>query len=1149
MANQGNKLTDRIAEAARTDLVYARELERIPALSIHRSRGSGGEGSLNLQRLFHLLFGAKAAAGDGEPLCYSGAWKRLSVTKNQKMLPGDIYRFFTGKAYEGEPFSAPFSESYLSQLKKGNKELSEEAHYGDIFLLSGFLARRAAQNAMALGCVGQLVKGVETILSEEIDKTGLTGLLEDAAAFDAAHPDEERLYALLYDFLVIACMRRNTVGSGSGKAYNGYDAFLTSVFEHGDAAVFKEQYIPVFLTENRFNAESEPVPLEENALPTLAAALAAKNRVIVFGGGGTGKTTVLRALAAYYQDVSDPCAKLDALQWYSDGTAPALASRYSEITWIRGRDIGDSFHNDFRSYVTDDTVIYREKASEEDAAQRKKKLIVVDGLDDIPLQCDNNSVPPREVFLNSLKALLCADSGVDTVITSGEQGLKELNHHLLGFVSETGAHVYRITPPDRELIRAACRKRQISEELQEKILPLIDNNQAIREITSTHHMLSHFLDVTKRDGGMIPIRSQHHLLRDIVDINVIHTADVSSQNVPVNEYDIKSVLGLLALTISEHCIRSNRFFSGIPVFAGGAGDGYSIEELLADRRSMALDMFLTENSCLRPLCDAATAKQRAESLVAQFRTNQSPFVRIISDVRKKNKTLVFSSEIWLYYFSSYAVSNGIGIGKGADGHRPVDPLRLRRTSRSGMRYRVFAFYDDTIEYVNARIFELCVKNRYQNESVLRAWMEIIAEAAIFGRKHAHKYLRELAEYAADPSPRNRTAREFATRTTLKILRNSPFLTTNDWKKSSETALSYYLYHDQLEDFDAILRFSNRRETFCKYLFEIFFRDVRNQCPIPRFIFSTGYIFLRWIPIEAAQSGAGWEALAETALRNIDSRRDELNPLDKLVDRANELYLKAANHQLTEDEMPFYLLCVMAICSHYWLGSKQTLFTEIRSHSELSCELTVNNEINRCLIRLMQAGDWRIRNLAGFALTHIISYAIDNCNGSAFQILQADATPDARYARLLEIINADYETRKQAERAEACDKTPFCGALRLMTVVPIAADDYGKVGGLFPTDEPKAYYRRLWETYLRNVRDNRRDGGHSQRYLMLFFRICFLLGVWDDGIAASGADNPMEILFELKNKAAGSNIGLRYDREEMLFKEIRAIADCLTQSKE
>ena len=1110
-------LTKEIDTAINLEAVFLSQKIIIQNLSQHIGRGNGDENSLNFKRILNLLFGSKNTSVSNSPLISPTSWKDFSNTKKAKFLAEDIFFFFTNSHCVGEPFGAPFDESSISGFKKGTKELIIDRGIlnradNPVLIISHYLATTITSNAFSCGRAKELFLSAESIIKEENDKTGLADLLKEFSTIDRKNLDEKQLYDLMFVFFSIACLRRNIPVKKEESVYDEYDSFLASVFDHADVSDFKERYIPVYLTETRIDSISEPVP---KTIPTLASALAENHRAIVLGGISTGKTTVLKALAVYYKYLSDPRKGNDALKWYSDEPSAELKNKYHTVTWIKGCDIGGSFHDNFRDYLSDDTVVYHAPKKGNDSCQFTRELIIIDGLDDILSVCGSRYVSPRLLFLDSLKRLLITDPNIDIVITSCEQGLKSLSNDLIDFVSETSTLIYRITPPNSKVIKAYCHKKQIDEKLQEKILQLIDNNQAISEIINTHLMLSYFIDISKRDGGIIPIRSQLQLLRDIVDINMIHSADISSDNVPINEYDIKSVLALLAIIISENSVKQNKFFSSIPIYSEKAGDSYSIEALLASPKIMALDLYLTENSCLRPLNNIASTKKQAQSLIQLLKNSHTPFVVIINDEKKQAVSLAFSSEIWQNYFAAYALANKIGIES-----------------------------DSSIKYLHNRIYELCSNNNYQNDSVINSWMQIIADAAILSRQSAYKYLHTLSEFAKNPSPQHRKGREFATLTILKILRNSPFLSTNDWTMYSETALSYYFYHNQLEDFDAILRFSSRRKTFCRQLFESFFQDVDSMCPIPKFIFCIGYICYRWIPFDNLSEKQSPEQLSSIAMKNIDAHSDNSNSLDVLVQKVNDYYRNYNDNRVKETTMPFFIMSVMAICSHYWIRSTKTLFTEINGRLSHEYELTINPDVNRCLIQLIGSSDWRVESIAGFALTHIISYAIDNNDCNEFSILNANSSLEAKYMRLAQIIQSDYDARIMSEKILSGDKTPFCGALRLMTVIHITADDYGKVVTCFPSeDQIVNYYKRLWETHLSAIKENKNDGGYSQRYLMLFFRICFLLGIWDEKIHAHDVDNPIIILYKIKKRWDGNNIGLKYDREEMFFEDLKKIAEC------
>ena len=1117
-------LINEINNKINIDSQFSYQSERISELSFHKNYGNGDNNSLNLKRILNLIFGSeKNHMGQTNPLLLPGSWKRYSDTKKQNLLPGHILYFYTHENYDGD-FRVPFSQVYITKLKKGRETLSNEPV---ILILSHYLASTISSNVCSSHNAEILLNSVKYIIEAENDKTGLSILQSKLSSIDGKVIQEDQLYSFMYDFFVIACLRRNTPSENQDVNHDVYDCFLASIFNHAASDCisidqFKNKYIPIYLTQKQYSHVTESDSNQQTPLLTLCSVLENYGRAIIVGANGSGKTTLLKAFAVYYHDLS----KNNPLVWYSNENNQEMKHKYNSIMWINGHDIRDNFHNNFQHYINDQAIIFNDRNADNDKYSACHKLIIIDGLDDIFSVCPNNSrVSPRNLFLCSLNNYLKDNPNVDVVITATEITIKNCQSTLIDFLPETDTFLYSINPPNEKEMRAYCKKKQINHDLQEKILQIINNNQAIREIISTHLMLSYFIDITERDGGIIPIRSQLQLLRDIVDINMIHSADISSNQKPINEYDIKSVLALLALINSEHSINNNQVISSMPIYTDQTVSTYSIEAFLTDPRIMALDLYLTDNSCLRPLGESSQMKTQAQNLVQLLKNSNTPFVKIIQDEKSQASSFAFSSQIWQNYFSSYALANGIGIN-----------IEL-----NDKHYQLLSSFDMSMKYVHDRIYQLCFENNYQNEEVINSWIQIIADAAILSRQNAYKYLQVLSEFAANASPNHRKAREFATLTILKILRNSPFLSTSDWKKYSDMALSYYFYHNQLEDFDAILRFSSRKKTFCLNLFDAFKKDVYNMCSIPRFVFCVGYICYRWIPSKKLSENLSPGELTDIAINNIENHLDHINSINDFVDLANSYYDKWINNKLDNTAMPSFIMSVMAICSHYWLNSTKTLMTEITNRLKKNLELKISPKVNRCLIQLIGNSDWRIKNIAGFALTHVISYALDNSENNEFTILDANKTSDAKYSRLYEIIMADYDARTHAEHAVSGDKTPFCGALRLMTVIHITADDYGMVGK-FSAGAQITYYQKIWEDYLKNIREKIEDGGNSQRYLMLFFRICFLLGIWNDKITISDSENPIVILFKIKKQNAHKNIGLRYDREDMLFDDLKKIAN-------
>ena len=238
--------------------------------------------------------------------------------------------------------------------------------------------------------------------------------------------------------------------------------------------------------------------------------------------------------------------------------------------------------------------------------------------------------------------------------------------------------------------------------------------------------------------------------------------------------------------------------------------------------------------------------------------------------------------------------------------------------------------------------------------------------------------------------------------------------------------------------------------------------------------------------------------------------------------------------------PQFLMGVMALCNYYWQGSAETLLTEIARLSYSSAPMSTSSEINGLLLRLTQYPDWRIRNVACFALTHIGAYELDCTSAAEVTVIP----PSERRHWLDYIIESDFDARQMAASSHSSEKSPLCGALRLLTLVRISAEDYGIARSSF-TDllQKESMYRQLWNDYLDDVKrcsDTADDDGNSRRYLALIFKICFLLGIWREEIRRPGSDNPIWILLRLKDRLGKKKIGLKYDREELLFDDIRAI---------
>ena len=1078
-------------------------LARVTALSrIHRSRGNGASGEMNLQTVYQLLF---------------SKWKHYFGGMSQRALPNKILMFYTKTSYGDQTFSKPFGSTYMSHCKNGIEGISDDSEA--IVVLSGYLSGSIAKKIEQKGWnTEELRQDLLKVFFEESDKTGLYDLVRQWEEENTDDWSPELWEERLFDVFAVACLRNNVKAlhkSDGAAAENQMieEMLRENLYDFESVGSFQRKYIPVFLQQGGYDRDKKRFTYSQGSSVTLPQLLETNGRAVLIGRDGAGKTTLLLSYLLYYHQL---CQGEILPEWYSSDSQTAVTLPYDRIICINGKDIGEKFCYNLENYIQDFGRILHYKNAQ------PRTLIVVDGLEAVLNSShDDVEIKPRMMLLVMLRKYLAAHPDVHFLMTATDSAFNKRDD-MTKFFSETDSAVYRIVPPDVEEFNAYCDKNKVSDPMREKILRAIRNNGGIKKIINTHLMLSYFMYITQRDSGVIVIRSELQLLREIADLNfTIACADLSIGNAPVNEYDLKSVVALIALMMTERSLKRIAVYSDEKQFP--LNDN-SMELMLLGERLNSLDRFLTENSCLiddgleEPFCPKEglneSFHEKIEKLIDLLRRSHIPFIRIINDESKQQSYFEFSSPVWQNYFASYALANGIGLE--------------RVTSGSARRL-----------YLSKRIEDLCFGEEEQDENMLRAWINIIANASILNREIAKDYIDTIAGYALNPSPKWRKARECATLILLKIFRNNPSVDTSTRLECISFALSYYFYHYQLDDFDAILRFSTHRKSFCHHLLKTFFSDVNDGSAIPRYLFCAGYICYRWIPIAEIEKPRTPEELAEIAMRHIDESEEDCNSAENVAE-----YCRRFNKGGFTSERamkPQFLMGVMALCNYYWQGSAETQLTEMTRLFHSSTQMSTSVEINDLLLRLTQYPDWRIRNVACFALTHIGSYEMD-CTP------EGEVTVIPLWHRgywLNSVIECDFDARQMAIASNSSEKAPLCGALRLLTLVHVSAEDYGLARNNF-TDlsEKETLYRQLWNRYLDDVKrfsDKADYDGNSQRYLALIFKICFLLGIWGENVKSSGSDNPVLILLRLKAKCGDKNLGLKYDREQLLFEDLRAIA--------
>ena len=1083
-------------------------LPRVTALSgTHRGRGDGVLGGLNLQTVYTLLF---------------SDWKPYFSGISQKLLPNNILVYYTKQSCLDEKCLKPFSTSVMSRCKNGSEGISDNSEA--IAILSGYLAGKIVEKLRQQLWNGEaLRRDILGILDAETDKTGLDDFIRLLDKKSMSAMTDDKLESLLFDFFAAACLRNNvmpTVRSGDtpDEARMLEEMLRTNLYDFENVALFQSKYIPVFLAQGGYDGEQKRFTYAASSPVTLPKVLTTNGRALLIGRDGAGKTTLLLSFLLYYHQL---CERKSPPEWYTSEHFMAQKPPYDTVICINGKDIGEKYYDNPDSYIQ-----YFGKTLHFKGAQQRT-LLVVDGLEAVlNISYEDALIKPRGNFLVMLRKYLAANPDVHFLMAATESAFnnkenKDAEDNMTKFFSETDCAVYRIVPPDIKEFNAYCDKNNVAAPMRDKILRTIRNNREIQEIISTHLMLSYFMRITLRHSGVIAIRSELQLLREIAEFNIMTAcADLASDRTPIQEYDVKSIIALFALMMTE------RSFKRIPVYADDGRNqtnDNSMERMLWGERLNSTDRFLSENSYMKedglriPFIPNESRKvsvrDKIEKLVDLLRRSHIPFIRIMNDDSGQQTYFEFSSSVWQNYFASYALANGIGLEKDTS-------IEARR------------------QYLSERIKALCFGEEEQDENMLSAWSSIIANAPILNREIAKGYIDTIAEYAVNSSPKWRRARECATLILLKIIRNNPFIDTSLRLKCIHYALSYYFYHFQLDDFDAILRFSTHRESICRHLLTTFFTDVKNNTAIPRYLFCVGYICYRWIPIAELERPRTPEELTEIAMRYVDGSEEDCNSEETVAAFCRRF--NSGGFTSGRSMKPQFLMGVMALCNYYWQGSAETLLTEIARLSYSSAPMSTSSEINGLLLRLTQYPDWRIRNVACFALTHIGAYELDCTSAAEVTVIP----PSERRHWLDYIIESDFDARQMAASSHSSEKSPLCGALRLLTLVRISAEDYGIARSSF-TDllQKESMYRQLWNDYLDDVKrcsDTADDDGNSRRYLALIFKICFLLGIWREEIRRPGSDNPIWILLRLKDRLGKKKIGLKYDREELLFDDIRAI---------
>ena len=834
-----------------------------------------------------------------------------------------------------------------------------------------------------------------------------------------------------------------------------------------------------------------------------------KQGCIIIGKPGSGRTTALNTIV-----MNHICKKSGA-----DCSWSGFEDKIPEdaiVFVMRVHEVAAVQENDFNRYIrasitanepsTSDSEIFRTSSLHfSDAIKnyynnKKPLLFIIDGLEEFVSDNNKSAEEKRYIFLNSLCNFCNDHPNVKFIISSTPSAVVSLEN-----IPE-----FNLCAPSDADINAFC-KRWIKlfpsdyNNLKNPAIELskaIIKNAALRSTIDSPQMIMFFLTAAKTDGINTQYYSQLHMMR-VIASTCLHTL-ISKHS--IDRYDFLIPLSFLALK----CCEMN--LNGLPIYDANP----SVESILTDSNNHKLmSAYLTDDSEL-----LSYKIKKIDSFIKVAK--DFPLI-IVSD--GENARLDFTTPTWCAFYASYALAQEL----------IAEPLS---------------------QYIDKKMEELsCDYSIKVNDEYIKMWISVLARTAKLSRRRAEDIVAVLEKYASDFTPKKRKGREIAIYTLLKILRNRAFISDELRKDSIFVSLSYYFYFNQIDDFVSLITSSCYRKSIVNYMFNEFMGSITSTPaePIPLFLWVIGYMMFKFTDLSAWN---GDIKSAETKiLLNIESKKDfSLTNANNAINRLDDFDKFSISSKIL-----YTLACASFIWQTYGLQSKKNI-GQLKFTNNIDSTLSFNiNQYQAFFINILSNDDFRLSNIAGFALTHLTTAQIDGTyNDNIIENLSA-------VEKLKQILRSDYMARQafdsynNAPNQKHKNTQTFCGALRLLTTLSPKVEQYGLCCDI--DYNINSYYKNIWNYYSEIVDEGKSSTvtDNAKRYLMLCFKLCFLVGAFDENV--SSCVKPIEKLWNLKypespiadylfesDNLPDSDIvlGLDYDNENEFFQYILSLYKKITE---